>query len=157
MPPVFTGSLAKSLDSKCALRVKEAEDGENFEAGTVYIAPGGRQMKVVSTSAGFYGFRVTDDPPEQNCKPSVDYLFRSVAQTYPKKTCAVIMTGMGADGTLGARLLKRVGCFVIAQDQDSSVVFGMPKSAIDAGVVDKVCHLDLIGEEIVSTVRGRRA
>jgi two-component system chemotaxis response regulator CheB len=156
MPAVFTASLAKSLDTKCALRVKEAEDGEPVSVGTIYITPGGRQMKVLSTGAGSHSFKLTNDPPEQNCKPSVDYLFRSVAQGYPKKSCAVIMTGMGSDGTLGARLVKRTGGYVIAQDQATSVVFGMPKSVIEAGVVDKVCPLGEISAEIVSAVRGRR-
>lgn len=154
MPPIFTQSLATNLASKCALRVKEAEEGELATAGTVYIAPGGRQMKLMLGAAGEKRIRITDDPPESNCRPSVDYLFRSVANQWPGKATSVIMTGMGADGTLGLRLLKRHGGTVIAQDEASCVVFGMPKEAIAAGVVDIIAPLNDIASEIIGAVRG---
>jgi two-component system chemotaxis response regulator CheB len=154
MPPIFTQSLADSLSTKCALRVREASHNEEIEPNTVYIAPGGKQMRLASSVGGRKVIEITDDPPENNCKPAVDYLFRSVANNFPGRAMAVILTGMGNDGTLGLRLLKRRGCYVIAQDEASCVVFGMPKAAIDAGVVDAVLPIDAIAARIVASVRG---
>jgi two-component system, chemotaxis family, protein-glutamate methylesterase/glutaminase len=154
MPPMFTHSLAESLNAKCALRVKEAEDGETALPATVYIAPGGRQMKLAPGSHGEFIVRVNDDPPENNCRPSVDYLFRSAANSFPGRAVAVIMTGMGADGVLGLRLLKRHNTPVIAQDEASCVVFGMPGEAVKAGVVDVIVPLERIAAEISRQVKG---
>jgi two-component system, chemotaxis family, protein-glutamate methylesterase/glutaminase len=154
MPPIFTQSLAESLSSKCALRVREASPNETLEADTVYIAPGGKQMRLAAPAAGRRTIEITDDPPENNCKPAVDYLFRSAASHFPGRSMAVILTGMGSDGTLGLRLLRRHGCYVIAQDEATCVVFGMPKAAIDAGVVDAVLPIDSIADRIVTAVRG---
>jgi two-component system chemotaxis response regulator CheB len=154
MPPLFTHSLAKSLNSKCAVEVREAGDGEPIQRNTVFIAPGGKQMKVV---AGLDGkkriIRVNDDPPENSCRPSVDYLFRSIAHHYVGRATGVIMTGMGSDGTKGLKLMKRNGAVVIAQDEESSVVYGMPKEAIDSDVVDLIAPLDQIAQHITETVR----
>lgn len=154
MPPVFTRSLAASLDAKSALQVKEADDGDLLAPGAVYLAPGGKQLRLVVSPSGERRLRVTDDPPEHSCKPAVDYLFRSVANQGVKNVLAVVMTGMGKDGTVGARLLKRIGARIVAQDEATSVVFGMPKSAIDAGVVDKVCALGEIAAEIRRAAQG---
>lgn len=155
MPPVFTKALAESLDKKSPLTIVEGQNGQILQANTVYIAPGGKQMKVVSGSGiGQYVIKITDDPPENHCKPSADYLFRSVSSLFPGKALAVIMTGMGRDGTTGLRLLKREGAKVIAQDEQSCVVFGMPMEAIKAGVVDQVVSLDQIAAKITSSVRG---
>jgi two-component system chemotaxis response regulator CheB len=154
MPPVFTQSLAENLDGKCALRVCEAADGMSAEANTVYIAPGGRQMRLAPGAEGRKIIQITDDPPENNCRPAVDYLFRSVANHYSGRAMGVILTGMGSDGTLGLRLLKRQGCFVIAQDEASCVVYGMPKAAVDAGVVDAVLPLEAIAGRIAAAVQG---
>lgn len=156
MPPLFTQSLAENLDAKCALRVREAAHEEIAEPNTVYIAPGGRQMRIAPGPDGRKIIQITDDPPENNCRPAVDYLFRSAATHYPGRSLAVILTGMGSDGTLGLRLLKRHGCHVIAQDEASSVVWGMPKAAVDAGVADVVLPLDAIASKITSLVRGGR-
>jgi two-component system chemotaxis response regulator CheB len=98
--------------------------------------------------------QITDDPPENNCRPAVDYLFRSVASHFPGRATAVILTGMGNDGTLGLRLLKRHGCFVIAQDEPSCVVYGMPKSAVEAGMTDVVLALEAIAGRLTQIVRG---
>jgi len=157
MPPIFTQSLAESLTSKCSLRVREAADGDKLEPGLVLIAPGGRQMRLASCQDALARAQITDDPPENNCRPAVDYLFRSAANAFPGRAMAVILTGMGNDGTLGLRLLKRRGCFTIAQDEATSVVFGMPKAAIEAGVVDVVLPLDAIASRILATVKGRGA
>lgn len=154
MPPLFTLSLANSLNAKCSFRVKEAENGEPVLANTAYIAPGGKQMKVaLGANASTKIIHITDDPPENHCKPSVDYAFRSLAHHFLGRSTGVILTGMGNDGVLGLRLMKRHGSMVIAQDQASCVVFGMPKEAIDAGVVDIIAPLDRIAQEIVRTVR----
>jgi two-component system chemotaxis response regulator CheB len=154
MPPVFTQALAKSLDSKSALKVKEATDGEPVLPDIVFIAPGGKQMKVVAgADAKSRIIRITDDPPENHCKPSIDYLFRSLARHYVRRATAVIMTGMGSDGVLGVKLMKQNGSTIIAQDEMSCVVFGMPKEAIDARIVDVIAPLDQISVEITKTVK----
>jgi two-component system chemotaxis response regulator CheB len=154
MPAVFTQSLAMSLNEKSRLNVKEAEHQETLQPGVVYVAPGGKQMRIAPRQDSEYVIIISDDPPENNCKPSVDYLFRSVANYFSGRVVAVIMTGMGNDGVLGLRLLKRKGAWVIAQDEATCVVFGMPGEAIKAGVVDVVLPLNRIGEEIVRAVKG---
>ena len=153
MPPLFTKSLADSLDNKCSLRVKEAENGEILKNDVIYIAPGGKQMKIVAQAGSHGKVKITDDAPENNCKPSADYLFRSVASLYKERATGVIMTGMGNDGTLGLRLIKRHGSPIIAQDEESCVVYGMPKEAVNAGVVNISVTLDRIAAEIIKTVK----
>jgi len=153
MPALFTRPLAASLAAKSALRVKEAEDGETAQTNCAYIAPGGRQMKLLRSARGEAIVRITDDPPENNCRPAVDYLFRSVALEFPGRAVAAILTGMGNDGTAGLKMLKRGGCQSIAQDEASCVVFGMPREAILAGVVDTVAPLDSIAAAIVISLR----
>jgi two-component system chemotaxis response regulator CheB len=156
MPPVFTKSLADNLNPKCAVRVREGEHGESPEANTVYIAPGGQHMRLGTGPDNRPVLEMTEDPPENNCRPAVDYLFRSAANRFPGRAMAVILTGMGSDGTLGLRLLKRHGCFVIAQNEASCVVYGMPKAAVDAGVTDAVLPLDAIASRITAVVKGGR-
>ena len=153
MPPLFTQTLTENLSGKCVLGVREAVHGETAEADMVYIAPGGRQMRLAHGPDGRMVIQITDDPPENNCRPAVDYLFRSVSLQFPGRAMGVILTGMGSDGTLGLRLLKRHGCFVIAQDEASCVVYGMPKSAVDAGLTDEVLPLDAIAGRIAAVVR----
>jgi two-component system chemotaxis response regulator CheB len=148
MPPIFTHSLAESLNCNCALDVREARDGDRPEGGCVLIAPGGKQMKVVRQS-GRLVVQVSDDPPENNCRPSADYLFRSVAHTCGPKAVALVMTGMGSDGTLGCRLMKRRGARILAQDEASCVVFGMPKLLVEEGIADVVSPLQDIAGEII--------
>ena len=157
MPRMFTQPLAASLDKKSAIHVKEAQDGETAQMNCAYLAPGGRQMKLSAGSKGEIIVRITDDPPENGCQPAVDYLFRSAALHFPGRSVAAILTGMGNDGTSGLRMLKRGGCFSIAQDEASCVVFGMPKEAIQAGLVDTVASLDAIGGAIVRSVREARS
>ena len=154
MPPVFTKSLAASLDKKCKLRVKEAEDKEPIQANTVYIAPGGKQMKLVAAADGQHRLiKITNDPPENSCKPSADYLFRSIGDYYVGRTTAVIMTGMGSDGTRGLEVLKSKGAYVIAQDEASCVVYGMPKAPTELGYADVVAPLGKIADEILKTLK----
>jgi len=153
MPPLFTQNLANSLNAKSALEVREAQNGQTAAAGCVYIAPGGSHLKVTAGPGKEIRLRITGDPPENNCRPAVDYLFRSAAVAFPGQAIAVILTGMGRDGTLGLRLLKASGCFSIAQDEATCTVFGMPKEAIQAGVVDVVAPLDSIAAQIVKAAR----
>jgi two-component system, chemotaxis family, protein-glutamate methylesterase/glutaminase len=154
MPPIFTKSLALSLDKKCALTIKEAEDGEPLKNNTVYIAPGGKQMKLIASNDGKNRLiKITNDPPENSCKPSADYLFRSVGDYYVGRTTAVIMTGMGSDGTKGLEVLRSKGSYIIAQSEETCVVYGMPKAPIEAGLVDVVAPLNKIADEITKSVR----
>ena len=153
MPPAFTASLAKSLDGKSMLKVKEAVNGEEVLPNTVYIAPGGTQM-MVATGIGLKKIirTSTNAPPENNCRPSVDYLFRSVAREYGSKSTCVIMTGMGTDGKLGVTVAKSSGALAIAQEAASCVVYGMPKVVIEAGLADIISPLDGIADEIIKTI-----
>jgi len=152
MPPLFTRALAERLDTLSGIPVKEAQNGEIAHANCVYLAPGGRQMKVKPGPRGEIVVCINDDPPENACRPSVDYLFRSVALHFPGRSIAAILTGMGNDGAEGVRILKRSGSFNIAQDEASCVVFGMPKEAILAGVIDTVVPLDRIADTIVRAI-----
>lgn len=153
MPAMFTRSLAESLDSRCALQIREAVEGEVVVKNNVYIAPGGKQMKLVAGANGARLVKITDDPPENNCRPAVDYLFRSVANSFSGQAMAIILTGMGSDGTKGLRMLRRHKCLTIAQDEESCVVYGMPKSAVEADAVDVSLPLDQIAGRIISTLR----
>jgi len=154
MPPVFTKSLAASLDKKCQLTVKEAENGENILPNVAYIAPGGKQMKLVAGTDGQNRrIKITDDPPENSCKPSVDYLFRSVADYYVGRATAVIMTGMGSDGTKGLAELKDKSAHIIGQDESSCIVYGMPKAPAELGYLNVVAPLGRIADEIIKSVK----
>ena len=158
MPAPFTQSLAHNLNPKCAISVREAIDGEPLTPNTALIAPGGKQMKVSGGATGGVSIvRVTDDPPENNCKPSVDYLFRSVAHLYGAQATGVIMTGMGSDGTEGLKQMKQQGAMIIAQDQATCVVYGMPKKPIELGLVDTVVGLDCMVNAICQTVDRKAA
>jgi two-component system chemotaxis response regulator CheB len=140
MPPTFTTSLAESLDKKCRHKVKEGNAGDYVTPNTVYVAPGGVHM-VVRKSGAEVMVGTNSQPPENGCRPSVDVLFRSVATTYAHNITAIIMTGMGNDGSKSLRALKRNGARIIAQDEASSVVWGMPGSAVKTGLVDEVLSL----------------
>jgi two-component system chemotaxis response regulator CheB len=155
MPPLFTRSLADDLNSRCRLRVAEAQQGQTVLAGQILIAPGGLQMGVRHNAERVEVY-LTDDPPENSCRPAVDYLFRSAVQVYRRNLLGVIMTGMGNDGTRGCQLIKQQGGRVIAQDEASCVVFGMPREPILRGLVDVVAPLERIAAEIVRLV-GRGA
>ena len=154
MPPVFTKSLANSLNQKCSIQVKEAEDREPIQANTAYIAPGGKQMKLVAAHDGIHRLiKLTDDPPENSCKPSADYLFRSIGDYYVGRTTAVIMTGMGSDGTRGLQVLRQKGAYIIGQNEATCVVYGMPKAPAELGLLDRVVPLEKIADEIIQSVR----
>ena len=148
MPPVFTTQLAARLDQKSKLKVVEARDGEEVKGGTVYIAPGDYHMTVKVRDRRKF-ISLNQDPPENSCRPAVDVLFRSVAQVYGPRVVAVVMTGMGQDGFKGAQVLKKKGARIIAQDRETSVVWGMPRFVSDAGLADRVCPLDRITTTIL--------
>ncbi len=148
MPPMFTKSLADRLNSICSLYVKEAENGEKVQGGTIYIAPGGFHMKIKKINLSNAAIEITDKPTETVHKPSVDVTMNSVVDFYGKHTLGVIMTGMGKDGLEAIRYLKSVGGHTIAQDEETSVVYGMPKAVVDAGLADIILPLEKIPEEI---------
>jgi two-component system chemotaxis response regulator CheB len=156
MPPLFTKSLADDLDSRCRLRVSEGVDSQLVGPGEIVIAPGGRHMRIERQPPHFV-VRLSDDPPENSCRPAVDYLFRSAARICGARTLAVIMTGMGSDGTQGLRELKRLGAPIIAQDEATCVVFGMPAQPIAEALVDVVAPLQNVAEQITLFTRRREA
>jgi two-component system chemotaxis response regulator CheB len=151
MPPKFTASLAESLGRICSHRVEEATDGMPVEPGRCYIAPGGRHMVVRRTTRVEIG--INDQPPEGGLRPAVDLLFRSAAPVFDGRCVAVVLTGMGSDGTKGLAPLKRGGVPVICQDEATSVVWGMPGAAVAAGLADQVLPLDSIPDAVARLIR----
>ncbi len=148
MPERFTAMYAQRLDGLCAMRVREARDGDRLERGLVLIAPGGLHMQLRKT-AGQYFVQVGDGPPVNRHKPSVDVLFRSAAECAGRDALAMILTGMGDDGARGMKLLHDSGARCIAQDENSCVVFGMPKEAIRLQAVDEVLPLEGMARAIL--------
>lgn len=147
MPPVFTKSFADRLNSMSKMTIKEAQAGDRVLRGTVLIAPGNKHMSVTRNGAMYY-VEITDGPPVNFVRPSVDVLFRSVARYAGKNAIGVILTGMGEDGARGLLEMKTAGAFTIAQDEASSIVFGMPRKAIEMDAVDRIAPLDSIPEAI---------
>jgi len=156
MPPVFTRLLADRLNSSSPLTVREAEAGKLLEPGQVWIAPGNYHMTVGRKSAGTF-LNLNQDPPENSCRPAVDVLFRSAAQSYGPNVLAVVMTGMGSDGARGAAQIREAGGEIVVQDEATSVVWGMPGAVVGAGAADKICPLGDISQEIVRRVTSSRA
>jgi two-component system chemotaxis response regulator CheB len=148
MPAGFTAAFARRLDGVCQIRVKEAEDGELVVPGCAYIAPGARHM-LLQRSGQRYHIAIKDGPPVSRHRPSVDVLFRSAAQYAGSAALGVIMTGMGDDGARGLLEMRKLGASTLAQDEDSCVVFGMPKEAIACGAAQKVISLTQIPKEIM--------
>ncbi|MCK7458076.1 protein-glutamate methylesterase/protein-glutamine glutaminase [Idiomarina aminovorans] len=152
MPAAFTKAFAQRLDGLCQVHVKEAEDGEALKAGTAYLAPGGKQM-MVEGRAGSGRLRIKDDTSERiTYKPSVDLTFGSLSKCYMGKVFGVILTGMGADGREGARMLKDQGATIWAQDQDSCVVYGMPQAVTLAGISTRSISLEGMPRAIMKEV-----
>lgn len=145
MPPQFTLALAKRLDETCKIKVKEMADGEPLLPGTVYISPGGLQARVSMTNA-----KVAEDKGESLYKPSVNVLAESVAAAFGRNVLAVMLTGMGNDGMTEYVNLKNLGAYIIAQDQASCVVYGMPKAVVEAGAANEVLPLEDIGRRIAA-------
>lgn len=149
MPETFTQMYAKRLDGLCAMQVREARDGDRLERGVVLIAPGGRHMQL-RKAAGQYFAVVADGPPVNRHKPSVDVLFRSAAECAGRDVLAVILTGMGDDGARGMKLLHDKGARTIAQNEETCVVFGMPKEAIKLNAVDEVMPIGQVARAITA-------
>ena len=148
MPSLFTKSLATQLNSVCQQNVCEAEDGQLLQPGSIYIAPGGYQMKVI-TDQGRSRICITDDPPIESCKPSVNYLFESVADVYKRRALGIILTGMGQDGMQGCKRLYKEGAMILTQEESSCVVYGMPKAVVEAGVAHYICSIEEVVEKMV--------
>ncbi len=155
MPPVFTRMLAERLQTLTSLRVEEASEGAAVEPGKILIAPGNYHLQVANSVPGS-GVRVKLDqgPPENSCRPAVDVMFRSVERVYGGSVISVILTGMGHDGLRGMEVLKGSGAYVIAQDEATSVVWGMPGAVVEAGLADAVVPLDGIVPEILKQIGG---
>ncbi len=153
MPPVFTGLLADRLNSMSHLTVKEAENGEPVREGHAYVAPGGKQMMVVK-EAGRKVLKVVNSPPKIIYKPSVDILYESVAAVYGGNTIGVILTGMGSDGCKGAKDIKAKGGVMVAEDESSCVVYGMPRCVVEKGLADYVASIDNIPAIVSKLVVG---
>ena len=149
MPPMFTKLLAERLDHRSAVKVAEAVPGAVPKPGEVWIAPGGRHL-VVSGRRGAHELATTDDPPENSCRPAADVLFRSAASVYGAAVMAVVLTGMGQDGMRGAEKVHDAGGIVVAQDAETSVVWGMPGHVVEAGLADEVLPLTEIADAIVA-------
>ena len=147
MPPTFTKSLAEQLDKKCSHSIVEGSDGVEVKEKFVYIAPGGRHMTVKNALESKI-IAINDMPPEGGCRPSVNMLFRSAAESYGAKCLGIILTGMGNDGTSGAASLRNGGARIIAQDSATSTIWGMPGSAAAAGNVDYIKPLMEIPSEV---------
>lgn len=154
MPAFFTTQLAERLAKICGVPVVEATDGLPLEPGAVVIAPGGRHLEVAGTAATPRA-RLTDAPPENSCRPAADVLFRSAARLWGAGTLGVVLTGMGRDGLAGGRSIVEAGGAVLAQDEFSSVVWGMPGEVVRAGLADAVLPLGQVGVEIALRTRRR--
>lgn len=156
MPPLFTRFLAERLDALAGIRFREAVPGGDVEPGGGWVAPGDFQM-MVDREAGRTRVVLTRDPPENSCRPSVDVLFRSVAETYGARVLGVVLTGMGQDGLHGAEAIHRAGGRMLVQDEATSVVWGMPGYVAAAGLADRILPLGEIGPEILRRVQVGRA
>ncbi len=153
MPALFTRFLAERLHSCCPLDVEEASQGRRVEAGKILIAPGDFHLKV-ATCGSEVRVRLDQSPPQNFCRPSVDALFSSIAEVYGGAVVAAVLTGMGHDGLRGVQILKARGASILAQDEASSVVWGMPGAVANAGLAECVLPLDQVVPEILRRTRG---
>lgn len=153
MPKGFTASLAERLDTLSALKVKEAAEGDVLEDGVVYLAMGGMHMNVKCSPAGTYTIHYSDEPAREGVKPCANYMYESLLDSRFDEVVCVVMTGMGSDGTVGIKNLEtKKKLYVIAQDQETSTVYGMPKSVVKEGLSDKTVPLEKIAQEIILNV-----
>jgi two-component system chemotaxis response regulator CheB len=152
MPPLFTTLLAERLDRLAAVSVVEAGDAEPVVSGRVYVAPGGRHLSISGAHPAVH-IALTDDPPENSCRPAADVLFRAAAAVYGPETLAIVLTGMGHDGLRGAEAVRAAGGSVVAQSAESSIVASMPVGVTNAGLADAVVPLDEMPTEIVRWIR----
>jgi two-component system chemotaxis response regulator CheB len=143
IPPVFSTSFAQRMDRTCAINVKEAQHGDKLTAGWAYIAPGGLHLSIKKRGASLY-CELDDSEPVNRHKPAVDVLFNSLLECGAKNIVAALLTGMGSDGAKGLLSIKQAGGYTIAQDEFSSVVWGMPKAAVDLGAAHEIVALDKV-------------
>ncbi|MEQ8525964.1 chemotaxis response regulator protein-glutamate methylesterase [Gracilimonas sp.] len=155
MPPVFTNQFASRLNTLCRVEVVEAKDGDKVHSGKVFIAPGDRHMIIEDSTDGFE-IKIIDSGRVNHHRPSVDVLFDSVARVAGNKAIGIILTGMGADGAKGLLQMKAKGCYTIAQDESSSVVYGMPKEAAKIGAASEVLPLEGISEAILKHLETKK-
>lgn len=155
MPPTFTAILAEHMTRYAGRPAAEAVDGEVLKPGRIYVAPGGLHMLAEAAGTGTV-LRLSDAPPENSCRPAVDPMMRSLSAIYGKKLLAVILTGMGYDGMKGCKVVAAAGGTVLAQDQASSVVWGMPGAVAQAGICNAVLPLSEIGKAIGRVARGEK-
>ena len=148
MPAMFTAQFAQRLDSICEISVEEAKDGQRVLPGLALVAPGGMHM-ALRRSGAYYQVEIKDGPPVNRHKPSVDVLFRSVAQYAGRNAMGIIMTGMGDDGARGLREMHEAGAYTLAQDEATCVVYGMPAEAVKHGGVDRILPLQAISSAIM--------
>ena len=153
MPPGFTTSLARRLDGLSEIRVREATAGDSIEQGTAFMAPGGRHLTVGSGGI----LRLGDEPLVNGVRPSVDVTMISAARVFGSAVIGVVLTGMGSDGTEGARAIKRQGGQVVVEHEATCTVYGMPKSVVDAGCADRVAALPRIAGAVLEMASARRA
>jgi two-component system, chemotaxis family, protein-glutamate methylesterase/glutaminase len=159
MPPFFTASLASFLSKKTGHVVKEGVQGEMIKPNTVYLAPGGKHMVLErgNGALGGYTLGINDNPTVNSCRPSVDVLFKSVAEQFSGSVVSVILTGMGEDGCDGVGYLKNSGnCYSIAQDESTCVVYGMPRAVAEKGLVDEVLPLEQIASRLSELMLRRK-
>jgi two-component system chemotaxis response regulator CheB len=154
MPPGFTTAFAARLNEMMPFEVREAQDGDRVIPGRVLIAPGNFHMEMARSGA-FYLVKLNQKPAENSVRPAADVLMRTVAESAGRNAIGVVLTGMGKDGAQGLRAMHDAGSYTMAQDEASSVVFGMPKAAIEAGGVDRVLSLKDIGAHIMMKVKER--
>lgn len=152
MPPHYTKTMAERLDQVSPLTMREANDGDALTAGTIFLAPGNKHLQL-HRNGSHVSIRLTDDPPENSCRPAVDFTIRSATECFGGNMLAVIMTGMGKDGLKGCQQLHDLGGVIFAQDEASSAVFGMPKAVIGAKLAKRVLPLGKIAASITRHVR----
>lgn len=151
MPPGFTTSFANRLDTMCRIKVVEAKGGERIVPGHAYLAPGDKHLKVIRSGAD-YRVELDDGPRVSGHKPSVDVMFQSVAEAVGANALAVILTGMGKDGAFGIRSIADQGGYTIAQDEETSLIFGMPQEAIKTGAIKKVVGLGKVSQHLIDVL-----
>ena len=149
IPPVFSSSFAQRMDRTCTINVKEAAQGDKLTSGCAYIAPGDQHLSVKQQGGSLYCQLDQSDPVNRH-RPAVDVLFNSLVEVCPKNTIAALLTGMGSDGAKGLLALKQHGAYTLAQDELSSVVWGMPKAAVELGAAIDIVSLDKVAQQLLS-------
>lgn len=153
MPAAFTGPFAKRLDNVSKITVSEAQNGDKLKPGHAYVAPGGKHMMLHMRGA-IPEVAITTEPASALYKPSATVLMESVGKTIGRKALGVMLTGMGSDGLEGMKVLKERGGYVLAQNEQSCVVYGMPKAVVDAGLADQVLDIDHMADALITAVKG---